>query len=336
MSGKQQGDNSIVSYKNFEIGRFSHTDLNPDDKKKDNPSQWMVFPKYGEESLYLKTPPIFFEQGGVAQLGEYIKDENKRDFFKIANDPNQPEVGMLFNVFEQIDTYMQKKETRAKLFAHQTLSKIDKKNPFKYQPIVRKPDADKDGDDQKNGEQTQRFSMAKIKFDIDFETKKLMTHVYVRDETGAPVERPDITTVKELAGEFRWKSKCRFLITAYKIWIQKNPTEGFRKYGVAFKCKQMEVMEKPKGGKMEVRKYAFDGDDDGTDSNIINADAVTGTDDNGDAELQPTSVEPEVQEPEVQEPEVQEPEPEPEPVKPVKKPVTASVKKPTAVVKPKK
>jgi len=111
-----------------------------------------------------------------------------------------------------------------------------------------------------------KMKYAKFKLDLDFNTQKLNTFVFLREE-GIPVLQ-DVKTLSGLRPVSPWGSTVQMIVAMNKIWISKSANEsGKRKYGVTFKINQLEVVERPEyaGNKASFSTYMMDNSDNDTD-----------------------------------------------------------------------
>ena len=226
-------------------------------------TQYISFPGYKSGSkdpsiLTFKTDEIKMVQGGIPGFNaDYnIINDGNREYFKIPLDETQESTVELFKFCEQIDEWMQSKEVQKKLFA----GVLEKKIPS-YMPLIKEPN----NDNVEEGKE--KMKKIKVKLDMDFKSedktsKQLLTSVFVRENgTPTPVKLKNIT---ELADIFKWQCKARFIIDINKIWVAK--TGGKKKedvlkheYGICFKCRQLEIIEKANssGSKDQHKAYGF-------------------------------------------------------------------------------
>jgi hypothetical protein len=256
----------------FNITKFSFSEVDtsdpkPGDKKPVNKTQYVCFPRYNygskekenSQQFYFKTKPIKMVQYGIPKLNpDYCKDDSKRGFFKIPYDPEQPACVELFTMFEKIDAFMAK--SKDKLFANEKLKKFAAK--YKYSSIVKTPEINPDAPTTgKDGKEFKpRMKYAKVKLATEYPNGELATTVFIR-ENGIPTPLEGVSTITELLEYFNWNSTDQFVISCNKIWLNKSGDEdGIRKYGVGFKCPQLEIIERQAANaKQTFEKYAFGG-----------------------------------------------------------------------------
>lgn len=269
---------TIIDCDKFDISKFSVEELalNSEFNKKKG-GQFITFPRYqysstNKTSFTFKTKPVKFTQYGIKKLDDqFVTSDAKRDYMRIPYDASQPACVELFKMFETIDKYFEENKA-AVLGPLKGFAKV-----FKYQPIVRTPQEQDDleelqeveDDSKKKGkknsksedkkeEKKERMKYAKIKFATDFNTHELKTYVFSR-ENGTPELCKEVKTITDLTEYLKWNSVCQFLITASKVWYAKSKDDnGNRKFGITFKCPQMEVIERATGGaRQEFTNYAF-------------------------------------------------------------------------------
>ena len=330
---------TIIDCENFDVSKFSVEKWEKDTKFQ-NKGQYMTFPRYqfGKEKkpFVFKTKPIKFVQYGVKKIdGEFIKSDEQRDYMKIPFDENQPECVELFKMFETIDEYF-KKNIVTILGPFGTVSKL-----YSYQPIIRSPPPKTEDD----GKPDTRMKYAKIKFSTNFNTKELDTKVYSLENND--LEKYEVKNMSQLEKHLRWNGVCKFIITASKVWIGKSvdPT-GKKRYGIAFKCPQMVVVERPpENSKEQFSEFAFEieTNDDSNNGEENNEKEQENEQQEGEEQEEEQQEEQqdeqeeeqkeeqeEDEEQEEQEQDEPEPEPEPEPVKPVKPVKKDAGKKPVS------
>ncbi len=153
----------------------------------------------------------------------------------------------------QIDESMKKQQFRKKLFGKQW-------NTYTYQPLVRQPfdfAEEYDSEDEEEQNNNNKFDSCKIKLDIDFNTKKIMTSFFLKDTDKKTVKKLAIKKVSDLDEHITFESTIRMVVTTDKLWASKG---GNKRYGVTMKMLQMEITPNKQSGSLreQFSKYAFD------------------------------------------------------------------------------
>lgn len=332
---KQQQQTNPLFCDQVDLKNLSFTELDP--KNERSKAQMISFGRYKypngkDTSLVIQSDPIKLTQYGIPKANEdYYKTDDERGFIKIPFDPSQESCKQLEKFFTGLDNYMEtEKDTVLGKFARL----------YTYSKSVKEPSS---GDELEqvsgaNGEaakKAERFKYCKIKFDMSYPDKNILTSIFVKNPDGT-CKRVAVNSVAEVNEYINWGSTIRFIAVLNKLWAAKNKDDsGIRKFGVSFKFLQIEVTPNEKGGasiRDDFTRYAF-ADRNGSTVTVEDGEA---TDTNGETQNpeEENEAEPEAdQEPEADpeadpeaEPEAepeeneQEPEPEPEPEpKPVKK-----------------
>ncbi|CAH6421793.1 Hypothetical protein KVN_LOCUS480 [uncultured virus] len=257
----------------FDIKRFKFTEL--DTKNVRSKAQWISYPRYdypgrGETNFMFQTPEFNITQYGLPRKDPegFYKEDNQRNFIKVPLDPTQEGCKTLEKMLLKIDEYVEKnKKTILGKSYHL----------FTYQPIVREPsdpnDLEQIGDDDdatdkptetKTEPSKEKYKYCKMKLNISFETQEILTTVYVKGTDGN-VNLVQVKSATDLDQYHNFLSKVRYIVTANKLWASKNKNEsGIRKFGVALKILQMELVPSEKGSssiREMFTKYAFQNND---------------------------------------------------------------------------
>ncbi|AYV78675.1 MAG: hypothetical protein Edafosvirus24_1, partial [Edafosvirus sp.] len=266
----------MIKCTDFKTNLFSLTEVDPDNER--SKGQYIAYPRYkygGEESsLVFKTGEITIKQGGFPRIDDYHKTDEDRDYFRLNLDPEQPACKELETMCKQIDKEVLSKKKEILSFMKGNGKEKDKdlSDLFEYSAIVREPeDADvvveKPSKDKKKSSESvkqkeRKMPYIKVKLDIDFTTKDVATKVFMKNEEKELV-KCDVSNVNKFGEHLTWQSTAKFIIMANKLWISKNKdTSGKRKFGVTFKCIQIDIVkrnEKSGGGmRNKFADYAFD------------------------------------------------------------------------------
>ncbi|GAI96933.1 unnamed protein product, partial [marine sediment metagenome] len=171
-------------------------------------------------------------------MDEFYPEDSDRAFIKVPLDPNQDGCVELKNMLSQIDESMKKQQFRKKIFGNKLW------NSYTYQPLVRQPFEDEyDSDDEK--EQNNKFDNCKIKLDIDFNTKNIMTSFFIKDTNKKTVKKVNIGKVSDLEEHLTFGSSIRMVVTTDKLWASKG---GAKHYGVTMKVLQMVITPNKQSG----------------------------------------------------------------------------------------
>lgn len=252
---------NIVDANNFNIQNLIIPKVDKNFKY-NNKNQYIAFPKYrysstNEENLFIRTGPIKIVQHGIFRIdNEYTKEDKDRQFIRIPYDESQEACVELFKLFEKIDDYCRKNQKKI-------VDPIKKNFKYEYSPIIRKPMAD----------DPKIMKYAKINFAVNYETKRLDTKVFTRDN-GKPELCEGVHTMTDLEEYVRFLGTYQFAISLFKFWAMKRPMDANQpaKFGVSFKCHQVDVIELPQGGvKYDFGKSLFD--DTNNDSQSVDDDS---------------------------------------------------------------
>jgi len=345
--------NRPIKCEDFDIKKYSYTEL--DKKNKFLKNAYIAYPRYtamvkGVEttnSFLFQFGPIKITQGGIPQSTadnpeiNYYDTDDKRQFMRIANDPDQANCAKLFSMLGKIDRFNKNPKTKRKIFSVISKSK-DIGKMFNYSPLVRVPvkkqtledDDDDDDDDDKKDEVRVRWPTCKMKFAINYNSKGIPvgigTTVFVKevDDKGSECHtKQDVQTISDLDRIVTWGSTVRGVVMMNKFYADKQEKSAGekRKFGCSLKLIQLEVTQNRKTSirQQYAEHFDFDADDEEDDEEASDkADDEEASDkEESDEEVEePGESEEEADEPEEEpEEEEEEPEEEPEPVKLKKK-----------------
>jgi hypothetical protein len=310
----------------FSIENLHTTEL--DTKSERAKSQYMAFVRYDypeakEQNFVFQIDNVKLTQYGMPTGdSEYYKTDDARSFVKLPLDPSQVNCARLERMLSSIDD--QAINNKEKM-----LGKYAKL--YTYSKLVREPsvkdEMDEINENEKKDtkkEEREKFKYCKLKFDLSFPDKEIVTQVYVNRD-GKPVRVP-IKNATELDEYLKWGSTIRCIVIMNKLWAAKaKDVNGLRQFGLSMKIRQIEITPREGGGGNEVLKhYAFIDDstnEQTTDSTTVQAnegeaEAVEEVEEEVEEEV--VEEEEETVEEEEEEEEEEEPEPEPEPTPPPK------------------
>lgn len=261
---KKGGKRLMIDAADFNITKWSNTEIDFEDDKNKNSNQFTCYGRYnyGKESspvqnqLVFKTGPIKLVTYGIPSLGTYAKTDKDRSYVKVPYDTSQESCVQLFKMFQALDSWAIKNKDK---FFTGKLSKFAK--IYDYTPIVRKPQEviSLDDEEGESKPKSDKPMYAKVKINTDWESGDVLTTVFVRED-GVPVKQ-DVKTVTDMATHVTWQSTIQMICSANKLWFGKSADKsGRRQYGIAFKLLQCEVTEKVGGSsaKSDFTTYAFD------------------------------------------------------------------------------
>jgi hypothetical protein len=222
-------------------------------------SQMMSYPRYEGKQVLVQTPMMKIVAGGIPSAdSKYHTDAKSRgNNFKLPFDPENPDAVKFMEKMEALDAHFASDDFKKSLF--------DKPDQYIYQSIVREPvnmDDDDDDDDapKKKKNDVVRPKYMKIKVAMEWESDRVLTSVFQKDEDGKMV-RLDTPTIDDLAKVVRYQSSARFVLMANKFYVtkQKDVKTGKKTYGITFKVQQIEVEPvKAAGGKFDYEAPVFD------------------------------------------------------------------------------
>lgn len=273
---QKKNPNQMIEIKDFKSKNLKFTELDTEKNKK----QFISFCNYKYKNektsaFRFRTREILFSQYGIPSLGEYYKTDADRDFVKVPFDPAQQACVELQKMVTEIDEYIMKNKDEV----------LGKYAPlYEYVPIVKKPaEPDElnkiieDPSDEKKKEKKKPSQppmlYCKVKFNTDFETKEVRTHVFVRNDEGKP-DPVDTKTITDLNKYLKWQSTARFIIKISKLWAAKaKDKNGKRTFGISLKCEQLEIAKLSSIGattKDDLKEFAFGDNDNETDAGSDN------------------------------------------------------------------
>ena len=145
----------------------------------------IAYPRYESSTPVFQIEEFTLSQYGLPPVGDYIKDpdDDQRKQVRFPLDPNQKSCMVTEEKFSQIDNYM-KDQTK---FFKGVLSKTK----FEYSPIVREPIVNIDGVvDESKKKKIEKCKYWKAKLDVDFDSGKILTTVFVRDPENPKAPAP--------------------------------------------------------------------------------------------------------------------------------------------------
>jgi hypothetical protein len=222
MSTQTQKTNSTISFKNIDENKLVILAL---EDNKLNTSQRLAMVRYENSLFQVQTHMVNLFTYGVPKEGPYYPNDKSRSFLKVPEDVNDANSVLFFEKLSNIDKYLQSPEVKNKLFGKASAL-------YSYQPIVRTPEQMEDESVSKKGVLPRYI---KLKIDLDWETSKIKTKCFQKDDSGKRVLLPNITTVDEFAKVICWKSSFVAVIIMNKLYATKNKVGDTKKYGVTFK-----------------------------------------------------------------------------------------------------
>lgn len=275
MSGNSIKGKKAILCKSFDVSKFHITEIDKDNTR--TSSQYIAYPKYTykdkngdevESNLVVKTGPIKIVSGGIPKLTEkskeWFKKPEDRAVFKIPLDPEQPSAVDVQHMCEQLDEYIIKHK-------EEVLKGMKNPKDIDYTSIVREPQENEGdfSDDEKSSKSKSgkakktypKYKYVKVKLDVDFNTKDILTPIYVVNEETKEMERVNVKSVSDVEKYFTWNCTAQFVIMPNKMWVMKTKDKsGKRSFGIGLKCLQIAITEhgtKGESTRDEYQDYAF-------------------------------------------------------------------------------
>lgn len=273
-----QAKNPHILYNKVDPKKVHFTEK---DKKINVKSQYIHYPRYGfgedERQFIMETPWIMLEQYGFPKLGDFYTEDNQRNFVKLPLNKEYKESAKLHSVLSELDEHIKDQiadiielPSKKKMSKEKIKEKLDKK--MLYNPLVKKPkkknnllgdDDDDDDDDDKKKDQDEkvRYDSLKVKLDIDYNTQKVKTQVYIRENKKR--RKVNVEKISDLDNYFKFRCKMRCILQANKLYVLKNDNaDGKIPWGMTFKLRQVEIVP-PEGisSREKFEEFAFLEDD---------------------------------------------------------------------------
>jgi hypothetical protein len=225
-----------------------------------------------------KTDPIKLTQYGIPRKVTEGKDgankkpqkpvtDRDQSYIKVPLDKDQAGSVELFNMLGQMDKFMT--EQKGGMFKNTTLEKFEKIYS-RYLKCVREPEeqVSLDGEDAPAATEKKpskpRMTYAKFKLDLEFPGEKIRTKVFARDDGGV-MQDQHVQTLDQLRSVCPWQSTVCLVVQLSKAWFSKSAVPGepkVRQYGLTFKVKQIEVIERARGSDKQDFDAPLELDDD--------------------------------------------------------------------------
>lgn len=207
--------------------------------------------------LVVRTPFVEMTQYGIPPISEFLNTEEKRAFVKIPLDPNQPEITNFIRLFEKIDDYVIKHK-------NEILGSAVDPDQYEYLTCVKQPytkpgtqDDDQNQDEfvannkrKEKKKQTEFFRFVKLKLGINYTTKKITTHIFVRESMEDQPKKIEPKNMDDLMNNYlTLGSKIRMVVSVNRLWAQelKNDVRAqYKQFGIVMRIQNMEILLNPK------------------------------------------------------------------------------------------
>ena len=279
-TGKNDQTSTPISCHQFDIRKFNIEKIERNDIVK---SQLSGFIKYDGKPLFLQTDEFELTSYGPVTVNDFNKEwlkESDRFTIKFPLD-NQPGCDSVRNkVFTPIDNKLKSKNGLIPShliteFEYEDENTDGKKVQvgFKYNPIIANPmkltgAKKKNRDDawlkknpgKKIEDMPPKPQYWKAKLDVDNNTKKIKTVVWVKSIDDGKLTKITPHDVDELANIVTWGSKIRLIVQPSRFWAQMAPfppTNQSLQYAITWKIKMIECTPRGKFGKAQLDEYAF-------------------------------------------------------------------------------
>jgi hypothetical protein len=207
---------------------------------------------------------------GMERKKQYYPDNTKREFIKVALDPEQTSCQELKEFFDRADEHFGSRETRVEIFG-------DKKaDNYIYSPLVRPPftgEEDDNEDDSKKGKESKkkgeeekpRYETCKMKFNVDRESHAIKTKfVKIDRKEKTTMNFVDITAITK---EIKFRSEVKMVFVFSRMWTMKNTNPKIKdiEYGISLKV--IAIQYKPNEGSAGNTNVSFDSDSEEEEEN---------------------------------------------------------------------
>ena len=273
-----------VLYSKLDVSKIEFTQMDTKSKEQ-NRRQFTSWIRYGNGNLVFQTPEIQLTSHGIPPKegkdgSEWFKDDLERSYIKLPLDENQNRVSTFKNLLNNFDEHA--RNNLKTIFGSEKSAK-----KYHYNHVVKTPqsnaevnddDEDEEEENSNNDEKVKipKPDYIKVKLDLNWETKKCVTPVFVKNESGKP-ERVKVDCISDLEKFVGYKSKIICVIMANKVWASKTADmTGARQCGITFKLIQISIDNSDRqssGARQDFTEYA-----------IINENEDNDDDDNEEAE----------------------------------------------------
>ena len=246
-------EDHLIQPGNLEIERFKVRPIAGEGTK----TQFNGFPKYffegitnnfkDSDSVMLLTEPIKLTRGGIKRIdSEYIKNDDDRLFFYLAEDVEQPNSVLTFKDFYTIDKFydkeLNKNKNKNKIILSAFKSQPEKAfvDYKKYLPIVRPAEGPPTG--AKVDTEFKPYNRAKINFnrmynkDAGKYEDDITTELFLPNKD----EPESVFTVTDFEKYYRFGCTAQYLFMIHKFWVQKSGDKGC---GFGIKCLKIYISE---------------------------------------------------------------------------------------------
>ena len=183
----------------------------------------LSYPKYeNHKEVCLQSPWILLNKYGIPKINQYNKTDEDRTYIKLPLEPNNETINFI-EYFKNLDNKFNTPEFRKNM-------KINDK--YIYIPII------------KNNDKTQSMN---IKFKTDYETKNILTKVFIED---APIE---FDNINELSKIISLNCKIRCVMRVSKLWV----SSSLKKYGLTYEMLRCQIIEKSDVGEESSEEFNF-------------------------------------------------------------------------------
>jgi len=285
MTSKQTPKPQPLKIQDFDIKNFGYIVPNPgkpEDEK--NKPHHVGFSKYNypnkpNSQFAFATDWLITDAFTIPTYHEqYYPTDDKRQFMKIQLDDSNKACRELSKMVNEIDAFTEKYMINNIIPAPSMKFYDYNLTPTIKEPKEVIPIAGVEVKLDKNGQPFKKYDSMKMKFSINYATKKIDTIIFIRkpnpnDPTKFIREHANVTTIDEIHALIPKGSKVRMVATIQKFWAEKTPKAAPRKRGdkpegvagLAYKIIQLEVepSENTEGQslKEQFKVYAFEEDE---------------------------------------------------------------------------
>lgn len=239
------------------------TNLNKNDYVPHQLSSQILY-RYPEVSLpcelSFRTPFVELIYNGIPHISDYYKTDDQRSFIKLTLDPKRDDAKPFIQLFEKIDNY---------IITHKNTILGNHHEKYEYLPCIKQSGGiagkSQEHDDfvaENKKKKSHEYKYVKLRIGRNFNTKKILTHIFVRDNIEDSPKKIEPKNIDELSEYLVNGAKIRMIISVTKLWADEfnSNSEYKHKFGIIMKVMNMDIIQsKTKENKTDTfADYAFD------------------------------------------------------------------------------
>ena len=258
---KARKNSKPVLYSKLDVSKVEFTQMDMKSEEAKKRMQFTSWIRYGDNNLVFQTPEIQITSHGIPPKEgkdgkEWFKDEKDRSYIKLPLDETQDRVSKFKEMLMKFDKHAEK--NLKNIFGSEKVA-----GHYLYNGVVKTPQSNDeliDDDDEKEAKPL-KPDYIKIKLDLNWDTGKCTTPVFVKNEAGKP-EKVAVDCISDLEKFFGYKSKVICVVMVNKVWAGKTKDQGSgkRPCGITFKLKQISIDNSDRqssGARQDFTEYAI-------------------------------------------------------------------------------